>query len=358
MIKAFKLWLVLWFCLGHANFTYAEHETDNPDTFFNYHWGRGLTIPSANLNIGGYTKVSYKRPENRLDKLALEDLSLFITWSPHDRLRFFAEIELHNWLATHEDNEFSESLSIERLFVDYLISDSTSVRFGKFLTPFGRWNVIHSAPLVWTTNRPVITEDLFFLPWRANGLLLSHTQLINEHNLDLSLYIDDSKDLEPKALNTVLFDKAIGTRINYEISEQLQIGASYLAYQKLADLNLPTHHVFGLDAMWQNQGYELLFESLYHIQDQNDQNPRLEEKGLYIQGVAPITGKVSAVGRYEYVNSNRFQFLTNENVTHIGVAGLAWRPFVPLVFKAEYRFGDNNRIIAPSGLFVSVAMFF
>lgn len=355
MSRPIILCLLLCLLLLPYRLSFAEHNSETEYDFFDYHWGRGITIPSAKLNIGGYLQASYRQPENRPDAIMLNDLSLFITWSPHDRLRFFAELDQQNWFTSYETRAFNDALSVERLFVDYLFSGTTTLRFGKFLTPFGRWNIIHSAPLVWTTNRPVVTNDFSFAS-RANGLLFSHTYLVNEHNLDLSIYLDDSTDLDPKPNKRIVFDKAAGTRINYELTEELQVGFSYLAYQTLADLDLPTHHVVGVDAMWQHEGYELLFESLYHTRNNTETN--LDEKGFFIQGVAPIAGQISAVGRYEYVNSKVFQSLTNNNVTHIGVGGLAWRPFVPLVIKTEYRFGENNRAIAPSGLFISIAMFF
>ncbi|MCX7087757.1 MAG: hypothetical protein NTV00_06840 [Methylococcales bacterium] len=333
----------------------AEHDTEQADSWYTYHWGRGLTIPAANLNVGGYFKSAYAQQEQQPGVLSLEDFSLFITWTPHARLRFFAEIEQHDWLNNTDGvAPFTKKLSVERLFVDFSLTESASIRFGKFLTPFGRWNVIHSAPLVWTTNRPVITDDKSFAP-RANGLMLNYTWIVNEHNLDVAFYLDDSTDLEPRSFNNVIFDKAAGVRVNYELTEELQIGGSYLAYQRLFDLGLPTHHLVGVDFMWQHQGYELLMESLYHVRD--DPLARLEEKGLFLQGVVPLAEKVSAVTRYEYFNTNAGVF-NEQVVSHIGVAGLAWRPYLPLVIKSEYRFGDNNKSIAPSGLFVSVAMFF
>ncbi|MEQ1636548.1 MAG: hypothetical protein ABL903_07640 [Methylococcales bacterium] len=340
----------------------AEHNDDHADSWYTYHWGRGLTLPAANLNIGGYFKGSYNRLENQRETFALDDLSLFITWTPHARLRFFTEIEQHNWINNDGVENFVDKLNIERLFVDFLITDSSSFRFGKFLTPFGRWNTIHSAPLVWTTNRPVVTYDVAFAP-RANGLMYNYTRIVDEHNLDVSIYLDNSTNLEPKSFNNVTFDKAAGLRINYELTEEFQIGTSYLAYQQLADLDpatgLPVHHLFGLDFLWQHQGYELMLESLYHMRGSTG-NRSLEEKGLYLQGVAPLGSKVSAVARYEYFDTHESQTFSysSSNVSHIGVAGLAWRPYLPIVFKSEYRFGDNNRSIAPSGLFISVAMFF
>jgi hypothetical protein len=346
--------IVLWLSVCHP--ASAEHESQEAEGGYAYHWGRGLSLPAANLTIGGYFKGAYEGPENQRDAVALDDLSLFITWTPHARLRFFTEIEPHDWLNSRDGvRSFTDALNIERLFVDFLITDTSSIRLGKFLTPFGRWNVIHSAPLVWTTSHPVITDNLFLVP-RANGLMLNHTRIVNDHNLDISLYLDNSANLEPKTFDNVTFDKAAGMHINYELSEEVQFGASYLAYQNPADLDLPVHHLWGADFLWQHQGYEVMLESLYHLREGG--NKHLEEKGLYLQGVAPLAGKLFAVGRYEYFDTNAFTAFSSNNTSHIGVAGLAWRPYLPLVFKTEYRFGDNNKIVAPSGLFVSIAMFF
>lgn len=340
----------------------AANSLEPTEDWFSYRWGRGVSVPSANLNVGGYFKGAYEYPENRQQVGSLSDLSVFITWTPQARLRFFAEIEQHNWINSNDGVEpFVDSLNIERLYVDFLVDESWSVRFGKFLTPFGRWNVIHSAPLVWTTNRPIITSDLFSSSYalRANGVMLNYTHIINEHNLDVTVYADNSANLEPKTFNQVTFDQAVGLRVNYEITDAFQIGASYLAYQKLADADFPLHQVWGVDFLWQYQGYEVMMEGLYHIRENVDPSIHLEEKGLYLQGVAPLGNKVFMVGRYEYLNTNVFdERVKPDHNTHIGVAGLAWRPYLPLVIKTEYRFGDNNVIIAPSGFFASIAMFF
>ncbi len=338
----------------------ATDATEQSKSWYNYQWGRGITFPAANLNIGGYFQGTYSHPENLPDAVSLQDLSLFITWTPHARLRFFSEIEQHNWINNLGVGPFEKTLNIERLYVDFMATESFTVRFGKYLTPFGRWNLIHMAPLVWTTNRPIVTGvtggySSFAL--RANGLMFNYTRIINEHNLDVSVYLDDSNDLEPKTINNVIFEKAAGLRINYEITEELQLGTSFLTYTQLADLNTPQHYLGGVDFLWQHKGYELMMEALYHIREDADPATRLEEKGLYLQGVVPLISKFYAVGRYEYFDTNAFLF-NPDKISHVGLAGLAWRPFLPLVIKTEYRFGDNNFIVAPSGLFVSVAMFF
>ncbi len=95
-----------------------------------YNWGRGLNIAEANLNLGGYVNVTFEHFESKQDAAALDDLSLFVSWSPHAQIRFFSELEMENLVSTHGISDFYDSFSLERLYVDFLVSDSFSIRFG------------------------------------------------------------------------------------------------------------------------------------------------------------------------------------------------------------------------------------
>jgi len=331
-----------------------------------YQWGRGINIPSANLNIGGYFNMTFEHFESEQDIAALDELSLFISWSPLSQLHFFAEFEMESSISTHGIADFSESFSIERLYVDFLATDSLSFRFGQFLTPVGTWNSIHAAPLVWTTSRPIVTESQFF-PSRSNGLMISKQFMINNHDPDFSLYFDDSADLDPRSIDSkdnsghledeVAFEYAIGTHIIYEPINFLQTGVSYLTFKKDAKKQLSTNHLFGLDLFWQNSGYEMQMEFAYRTASDEQGS----ETSTYLQGIVPIGYNVFAVSRYEFINGTHqlnSDLETFDGTSHIFIPALAWRPYVPLVVKAEYRLGSNNKDIAPSGFFASVSMFF
>jgi hypothetical protein len=318
----------------------------------NYQWGRGISLLSDRLTIGGYANASFEKVNGQKNRVTLDDFSLFISASPSDSVRFFSEIELENSLSTEYSSNFNTALRVERLYVDYLATEEITVRAGKWLTPFGRWNVVHAAPLVWTTTRPFITDEQLF-PTHASGAMLSKKFNINEHNLDVAIYVDDSEDLDLRK-DPIEFENAFGSRINMELTDDLQIGFSFLDF-KQANVHEARNHLFGVDFLWTQNGYELQMEASYR----HNASVQGDEKGFYIQGVAPLAEQVFAVSRYEYLEgAHQVNFTRQQSSTHTALAGLVWRPYVPLAVKAEYRFGSQNQATAPSGFFTSVAFFF
>jgi len=353
MLKRLKLFLImalkysLLFC--YSALVMAEQSIEP-----NYHWGRGLKIPAANLIIGGYVNASYKNFDHNPGTAALDDFSLFTTWNPTSRLHFFSELELEDSVNTNKVKFSRAKFLVERLYVDFLVNETYKLRFGKFLTPLGIWNTIHAAPLVWTTSRPLVTEGFVF-PAHANGLMVNSKFILSDHNLEVSVYVDDSRDLDPHKNKTV-FKNALGTRINYEIFDYLHVGFSYLTFKNQAIfIHSDRNHLFGVDFLWKKKDFELQSEIAYRHGGKWEGN----ETGLYLQAVVPLGHHFSAVGRYEFLNgTHQLHNISETGTINLGVAGLAWRPYSPLVIKAEYRFGGNNSLVAPSGFFTSISTFF
>lgn len=352
MVKCFRLGFIILGSLLQISQTVCS--ADMLDTEPNYQWGRGFSVPQMDLNLGGYISASSKKKTSQKNTVALDDLSLFMTWTPHDRLRFFSEIELENWLSNQGNAHISAAFKIERLYVDFLATDSFKIRLGKFLTPFGIWNTIHASPLIWTTSRPLVTDKQIF-PSHVSGLKFSKQFIVNNQNLNVSFYIDDSEVLDPRK-DTLNFNHAFGGRINYEIYQDFKIGASYIAFKNRATPELSRNHLFGLDMRWKKNDYEVQMELSYRYSGSEEG----QEKNFYLQGVAPLLldHHLFAVGRYEYFNGNhQIDEDQVQGTAQIGLAGLAWRPYIPLVFKAEYRFSSHNQV-APSGFFTSLSMLF
>ena len=346
MLKPLKLVATLLFCLWSGGCVANALSDSMP---LSYQWGRGISWPATNLNLGGYLNASYLQPELLKNKTSLDEIGFFITWSPHQRVRFFSEIDINDWLSTEGIDTLENSLRAERLYVDLLATESTTLRIGKFLTPVGRWNVTHAAPLIWTTTRPLVTERRLFTS-HASGVMLTQKFDVSDHNLEISAYADNSEELDILD-NQLGFENAIGGRINFDVSEQLQIGASFIDYKNITVTHKTRNELLGVDLLWKKDGYEIEMESIYRYADDNQG----EEKGWYLQGVVPLSEHFFVIGRYEYV-SGKHRYIPTK--TNIGVAALAWRPFTPLVIKAEYLFGDQNQFVAPSGFFTSIAMFF
>src|SRR6185295_1967455 len=74
----------------------------------------------------------------------------------------------------------------DRLYADWLVGSGVTLRVGKFLTPFGLWNVIRRAPLTWTVERPLVTEKIF--PEHTTGVSILYQTTIHGWSLDALAY--------------------------------------------------------------------------------------------------------------------------------------------------------------------------
>ncbi len=312
-----------------------------------YQLGQGYRINQFGLVLGGYTSIAYSKLNNRRGQLVLEDASLFVSWEIKPWLRFFSEIEFED-AVTIKSNSIGTgdaTFSAERLYLDYLMTERSTLRFGKFLTPVGYWNEIHAAPLVWTTSRPLVTEEPFSK--HVTGAMLHGTIPVLDLDLDYAIFADDSRDIDPKPVD-VNFNNAFGGRLRLFFSSYSSIGVSYVNFRTDQLKHNPDFNLVGLDFNFKRNQFELTSELTYRFSDKSN-----EQKGLYLQAVAPLGKGFFAVGRYEYFDDGKI----SPN-THLGIAGMAYRPIPGLVLKAEYRFGRRNDKVEPSGFLTSFSVLF
>lgn len=314
-----------------------------------YRLGRGLRLADSGLTLGGYANLDIIAPHSGSTHADLSDLSLFITWQASERWRFFSEVELEEGLSLVESHGLSASdaaLRLERLYGDYSIADAANVRVGKYLTPIGRWNVIHADPLVWTTSRPVVTEQTFS-QHSTGAMLFGDTPLLG-HDLEYQLYasvLDDPVG-HPDDAN---FGKAFGLRTTYGDPGRTQIGVSYANFRNNSAPN-PVHNLYGLDWFWSRERYELSGEMVYRRANSD----AVEDAwGLYAQGVAPLSERLYAIARYEVYQAGNVQ-----PPTQLWIGGLAYKPVPPLVFKLEYGTGSHTTVATPVGLAASISVLF
>src|SRR5439155_19746980 len=58
---------------------------------------------------------------------------------------------------------------IERAYLEYDLGDHLTIRAGRWLTPYGIWNIDHGSPVIIATSRPYIIGEQFF-PEHQTGL--------------------------------------------------------------------------------------------------------------------------------------------------------------------------------------------
>lgn len=337
LASAAAFWLILAAAAAFAD--------DAPPSDINYRLGDGLHIPGTGLNLGGYATGSYDRLHDETPRLSLENLSLFFWWEGDSRWKFFSELEYDNLVASRTDHDHERRyLSLERLYVDYALTDRLAVRAGKFLTPVGRWNLIHATPLVWTSSRPLVTTRVF--PTNMTGLMVSGTVAGIGNGVDYSIYASKGGELRPNP-DLDPFSEAIGGHLTFSLSSHTQLGFSYADFEQ-EKTRPEKKHLVGVDFFWTRNRYEISAEGAYRF---SDNGSTFDEKGAFVQAVAPLTQKLYAVGRVEL-----FRMTRQDSYTRLWVAGLNYRVTPALVLKAEWIGSHNNRIGAPDGFMSSISV--
>ncbi len=321
------------------------HAGESPGDAWSYQLGKGLQLGDSGLWLGGYATLRVEDVGNAPWSVQLSDLSLFVGWQK-GRWRFFSESELGEGLVVANGEGLTTRhayFDLERLYLDYLADDALKIRAGKFLTPIGRWNQIHADPLVWTTSKPLILEDAFAMHVTGGMAYGNFTALGKLWGYSVYGGGGDPLDFVPTAQShDANFRDTAGFRLYHESPGQVQFGLSYAHYTERW-LHPGAKDLLGCDVFWTRKRYELSGEFIYRFGRGGAGGGDLW--GLYLQGVAPLLGDVYAIARYE-----AFQPEGAASPGQLGVAGLAYRPLPPLVFKAEYRFGADAGGVPPANI--------
>jgi hypothetical protein len=327
-----------------------------------YHLGQGLNFAQQNLVVGGYLSLVYSDLEHQDWMAEARDLSLFVSKSLSNRWQLFSEIELGDSLRISADGPSSRhtELDLERLYADYHAQRAVNLRVGKYLTPVGRWNLIHADPLVWTTDRPLTTSAAFAR--HATGAMLYGEIASSRNSLEYKLYADNSNLLDPSQKNEKAFEdvgsgpsprnafkRALGGHLSYHfLNDTAQIGASYLV-SKMSDLQ-DNQELFGTDALVTVQNVELSAEAVYRNSLGSADH---DEYGGFVQAVLPLPRRIYLIGRRE-----RYRAALYPPTATIDTAAITYRPHKAVSLKLEYRGGKHNEIVAPTGWLGSLAILF
>ncbi len=327
-----------------------------------YRLGHGYQVPGLGLDAGGYLSVQGSRSQNQPNRLSLQDLSLFLHEDFSPDWHFFTEIELGQPIvATPTGVSTAQTdFDIERFYVDYNLSTRATLRFGKFLTPIGRWNQIHADPLVWTVTRPLSTETAFAK--NASGAQLYGSWPLAHSAIDYQLYVDDTDVSDPTDAHESIFSdariqpnppdaftQAVGARIKYRaLDDALQIGLSAAHFQMKDQPGFK--NLVGADFFYTAHRVEFQSEMLYR---RDESAPHQAEWGGYGQIVVPLVRNFYGVFAHERYQSELFPQPVNSNVWDI-----TYRPIPPFSIKLERRQSSGEKRLAPSGWVVSMALLF
>jgi hypothetical protein len=314
-----------------------------------YTLGQGLQL--GPVRVGGYATLTYQHTRGSppgAARTALENASLSLWWDIASRWKVFAEFDYESPIGPRASGIDPEQryLALERMYVDYAIDERTTVRAGKFLTPIGRWNVIHASPLVWTTSRPLVTTLAF--PTNVTGAMLSKRTEWSGTPAEWSLYGSVGREFDPDP-SIDPFREAIGAHMSISPLPELSLGMSYVNFEQ-SRTSTARRQLAGIDVRWERRGYELSSEALGRLTQKGESR---EEGGVFVQAVVPLVPRLFAVARYEYYHQGDVN-----SVAHLWLGGVAYRVTPAVVAKMEYVGGRRNLVRAPLGFLASLSVLF
>lgn len=308
----------------------------------------------SGFRLGGYSSagVTVHRDENA--EAAINEVSLLLTWNGDSRWSFFGELELERPLSWNDDRKFHSKeshLDLERLYLDYNISETMNLRLGRFLTPNSRWNLLHASPLVWTSTRPLATYRLF--PTGTNGLMLHGSVPVNDYAVDYMLFAEMLEDQEKDSFD-LPFEHVRGARL--ALSKQWNFGISLLSFEEKDIKALggrdKNYRMLGLDFIRQFGEVELSGEGFARFtQSGNDGG-----SGAYLQAAVPL----NALGLNNWFWLTRLETMQRpkEGSSERWLTGATWRVKPTQLLKLEFAGGSGNQPEAPRGFIASYAFLF
>jgi hypothetical protein len=305
------------------------------------------------VTVSGYTKLTANALNHAPTTVELDDLSLFISGKFNRWLNPFMEAEAYKiplWEEGDGAQFNSAQLVIERLYNDIHVTEEDTLRAGKFLAPINHWNIIHAAPLVWTTTRPVTSSYS-----RANYV----TGVNFRHDFDalagraLEFYWQPAAEFNPKPLT------------EHERHYQTVAGARWIAHEDLdyylgvsfqyadVDKRNEIRNSISVDGNWQHKWFELESELLFTQVDTDQLHYRNHDWGGYVQMAVPLVDHFNLIARYEH-----FEFANKLAATDSALGGIVYRPVPSLSFKLEWQQTEGSVYKNQTGLYSSIAVLF
>lgn len=301
------------------------------------------------FNLGGYASAGVVLHRDQEAEAAINEVSLILSWQNDSRLSFFGELELERPLAWNDDKKFSQKeghLDLERLYFDYNLSEKLNFRAGRFLTPNSRWNLLHAAPLVWTSTRPLATTELF--PTGTNGaMIFGATPFMNgafEYKLFGELLEDQEQDGDEKK-----YEHVRGARFSYK--NQSDIGVSILSFREKGFISA-SYRMLGLDFVTHLKEVEISGEAFQRFNTNNKDGG----SGAYLQTAVPLNN-IGLNNWYWITRLETFE-RPDEGSAERWLLGATWRVKPTQLLKMEFTGGSGDQPESPRGFLASFALFF
>ena len=304
-----------------------------------------------NFSGYGYFDLKFKYdPSNKRSTFDIHHFNLITIYS-YEQLRVFAEVEWeHGPVIESDPNEVSEGeIGLERIYAEYIFNDRFRFRAGKFLTPFGIYNLIHDAtPTFLTDSVPLLYDD--HDPFGVNkgrlyGKLYTGLQLSGVFRMSPRMRIRYALGMGNGRSDKQFSDdndtnKSLLGRVQAEF-DHLELGASHYRDRNANGLSgKPTakEEAWGVDATAWVAGLRLRSEyALFRME--KVAGGFQSAQSYYFQASHRIGEYVTPVIRYDYFDPNRSGANDGYGMWLLGV-NVSPHPQIYLKSEVQFHFSD------------------
>lgn len=158
---------------------------------------------SNKTTIGGYGELHYNNLRDQKgtankDEIDFHRFVLFINHEFNEKMRLVTELELEHSLAG--DGKPGE-VELEQAYIQYDLTQKTSLSGGLFLTPVGILNETHEPPTFYGVERNNVEKNIIPTTWWEGGAMVQH-EIIDGLSTDLAvtsgLKASASSDFKPR----------------------------------------------------------------------------------------------------------------------------------------------------------------
>jgi hypothetical protein len=297
------------------------------------------------FDLGGYSSLNLQIPRDKSAEARINEVSIILRWENESRFKFFGEFELEyplRWNSEHELTTRDAYFDLERLYLDYNLSEKLNLRAGRFLNPAGRWNLIHAAPLVWTTSRPLVTELLF--PASINGLMFYGSAPYNDYAFEYTFFTELLKD-QIRDGDETIYKNVNGA--HFAITNGFNLGLTLASYRE-DEKSYNAYRLVGLDFITQLDRWELSGEAYARLTSKGGDGG----SGAYIQAAYNLGNEWYWLTRLETVDT------PDTGSAERWVVGATKRLKPNQLLKFEFVGGSDINYDTPRGFVGSFAVLF
>jgi len=307
------------------------------------------------FSFSGYANVAFNAPSGDKATLSIDDLSLFASGHINQTLNPFVEAELAGVTLIQQGGDPLSAgyphIVLERLYNDSYLTNKLSLRVGKMLSPVGEWNLIHAAPLVWTSSRPMVTYHGFSEYTSGASLIYAGTR---GKLPDMQFYVQPGGEIRPRTLDLVVreYEHVSGLHLNWPSGLNDKLGLSIQHAQIVGTDEKQT--LTGFNITKELGPLELETETIHtHISGSNPLRVRDNEWGSYLQGSYALNEFCNLNVRFEHFSARAYS-RTSENA----VLGVAYKSAPSTLWKLEYVNQYGQLLDIQTGLYASFAKLF